>query len=107
MTIELIEKELAVGQIPPHRLAEMRIQLSGMYSTLCGMLEQILEKKALRWMELRKDQTSDKGTDRAWDATPDGITEMKLRMRIKKMEKMMSAIKSLLDVAQGQAYNQY
>lgn len=107
MKISDIEKELATGQIPPHRLAEIRAELSSYYSYISGVLEEILATKAVRWLEMRKEEKSDKATDKQWDATEEGIKEMKCRLRLKRTEKMIGGVKSLLEVAEGQARNQY
>ena len=58
-------------------------------------------------MQLRADVQSDKAADRAYEATEDGIMEMRLRMRMKAIEKKMSAIKSLLDVLMGESRNNF
>ena len=81
--------------------------LAGEYSFICGMLEEILKRKAGVWGELRKANKSDTSTDRAFEATPDGLNEMGLKLRAKGVEKMMSSMKSLISVAQGQSHNLY
>ena len=105
--IKEIEQELRIGQINPHRLAEIRSQLSAEYSYMAGILEEILATKAVKWLTMRQDQKSDKSTDLHWDALPEGIQEMRCRMELKRCEKLIGGIKSLLDVAEGQARNKY
>jgi len=58
-------------------------------------------------MEIRKDCKSDKSADRQWDATEMGITEMSCRLRLKRIEKVISALSSLIRVAEGAAKNQF
>lgn len=106
-TLSEIEKELATGQIPPQRLADMRAELSAIYSEIAGILEEVLATKAKKWVEMRKEQKSDKSTDILWDSSDEGIREMKCRIRLKRCEKLTGAVKSLLDVAMGQARNQF
>jgi hypothetical protein len=106
-TVESIEEKLRVGGTSPHELADMRAFLASAYSFHTGQLQEILEKKAHRWLEMRATLKSDTATDRTWDATQDGVDEMKLRLAIKRIEKLSSAIKSLLQVAEGEARNQY
>lgn len=107
MKISDIENEIIVGQVNPNRLAELRAILSGIYSSTSGELEQILEIKATKWLDMRKAMKSDASTDKLWDSLPEGISEMKLRMRLKRIEKMIGGIKSLLEVAMGNARNQF
>ena len=40
----------------PHRLADLKIELAGEYSFICGQLEDILVKKPAIWNELRRNQ---------------------------------------------------
>lgn len=107
MTIESIEESLRIGQVAPHELAEMRGFLASEYSYHAGQLQEILTKKPSVWNLLRKDLQSDKATDRAWEATEQGISEMNFRYMLKRIEKLMSGIKSLLSIAEGEARNQY
>jgi hypothetical protein len=46
-------------------------------------------------------------TDKLWDATEPGIEEMRLRMKCKRIEKQMSAIKTMIEIYQGEARNNY
>ena len=107
MNLEEIQKDLIEGQNSPHTLAEYRIILSGEYSFVVGQLEEILKVKPAKWNELRREQKSDKATERIWEATIDGLNETGLRWRLKKIEKMMGAIGSLLRVAENEAKNNF
>lgn len=107
MNLENIQQELMIGQKSPHTLAEYKLILSGEYSFVVGQLEDILKTKPAVWNELRKNQKSDKATERVWEASSDGLNEIGLRWKLKKLEKMMGAISSLLRVAEGEAKNQF
>lgn len=89
----------------PHELAEKRVELAAEYSRDSELLSDILTKKAALWMKMREDVGSDRAADKAWDATPLGINEMKLRLKMKASEKEMSAIKTMLDVMSDEARN--
>ncbi len=91
----------------PVMASEDHAKLAGEYAWLCGQLEDILKTKAQIWAQLRFNQNSDKSADKAWDSTENGINEMGLRLRMKSCEKMLSALKSLIRVAEGQAKNLY
>ncbi len=91
----------------PHQAADKRVQLSVEYSRLSEQLEEILTTKPSKWMEIRKEVKSDKAADRAYDATPDGINEMKYRMEMKRKEKELSALSSLLNVYNQEANGKF
>ncbi len=79
--------------------------LSGEYAWICGQLEEILVKKPAWWNVEREKVKSDTACEKQWEQTEDGVNEMGLRMRMKGAEKMMSALKSLLRVAEGESHN--
>ena len=91
----------------PQSSADDQAILAGEYGWIMAQLEDILTRKGPVWSEIRRGMKSDTATDRAYDATVDGMNEQGLRLRAKSIEKMMSALKSLIQIAQGQANNQY
>ena len=107
MNIEEIEEKLRIGQNSPHDIADMRAFLASAYSFHAGQLQEILVRKPKKWIELRAACKSDTATDRAYEATQDGVDEIKLRFVLKRIEKLIGACKSLLQVAEGEARNQY
>jgi hypothetical protein len=108
MTYEEVTTELRTQEsITPGRLAAIRMFLAGEYSFVSGSLEQILMRKPAEWGKLRAATGSDKQADRRWDASPDGQMEMSHRLKMKSIEKLSSAIKTRLEIAAGEARNQY
>ena len=91
----------------PQGSADDQAILAGEYAWIMGRLEEIVPRRAPIWNNLRKDYKSDTATDRAYEATEDGVNEQILKLQAKSIEKMMSAFKSLINIAQGQANNQY
>ena len=83
--------------------------LAGEYSWICGQLEMILQRKPAIWNTMRESgkYKSDNATERAWEATTDGINEQGLKLRAKGIEKMLSALKSLIRIAENEAKNNY
>jgi hypothetical protein len=79
--------------------------LAGEYAWICGQLEEILMKKPVWWNAERDKVKSDTACEKRWQQTEDGINEMGLRLRMKGIEKCMSALKSLLRVAEGEMKN--
>lgn len=109
MTIEHIEKDLKEGNLHtnPILCSQYRGWLAGDYSTHAGLLEMIVQRKAAIWNELRKQVNSDKATDRLYEATTDGVDEQTIRIRLKRLEKLMSALGTLIKIAEGEARNNY
>lgn len=91
----------------PHDLAESRVEMAGEYSYLSERLSNILTEKPGLWNVLRENVKSDKAADRMWESSAGGIEEMKLRLKMKALEKKMSAAKTMLEVLEGEARNQY
>lgn len=91
----------------PREIAERRVELSAEYSQCADELADILEIKSTAWLAMRENHKSDKATDMAWNATELGIKEMRLKLRMKGLEKKLSAAKTYIDIANGEARNQY
>lgn len=93
----------------PAEIAERRVELSSEYSKCADDLADILEIKATAWMTIRnrEDIKSDTKAEREWESTELGIKEMRLRLKMKGIEKKLSAAKSYLDVANNEARNLY
>lgn len=106
MTLEKIELEMRTVTTPG-RLAELRVYLSAKYAQATNEYEKVLILKPSVWNALRGNFKSDTACERAWEATEDGMLERHWKFQIKKIEKMMSAIKTLIDVKTGEAHNLY
>jgi hypothetical protein len=90
----------------PHGAAEDLTVIAGEFAWTCSQLEDILSRKPARWNLLRNDFKSDTACERAWESTEDGVNEVGLRLRIKSMEKIMSALRTLIRLATTQAISQ-
>lgn len=88
-------------------MAELKAELSSQYSYKTGLLEDILLKKPEIWLRIREDHKSDKATDRYWEGTQMGLREMKIKLDLKRIEKMISALSSRLRVAEREANTQW
>jgi hypothetical protein len=91
----------------PRNIAERRLDLSAEYSRYSDLLEKILMDKPRIWMEMREQLKSDKQADRAWEGSELGLAETKYRLRLKAIEKKLSAARTYLEVLTGEANNQY
>lgn len=90
----------------PHQLAEENVKYTAAYELASSQLEEILARRPAMWQTLRESVGSDKAADRAYEATQDGIDEMRLRMKMKRWEKHISSNKTLIRIFEGEARNQ-
>lgn len=86
-------------------LAEHRTTLSAIYSYYTEQLKHILKTKALGWRALREKHKSNVDAEAEWDSTEQGIKEMELRLDLKRVEKMMSSLKTLIDSQRTDYWN--
>jgi hypothetical protein len=93
--------------VSPGALSEILMHLSADYAHKTSEFTEVLAKKATAWPRLREERESDKQADKAWDATIEGRLEMSLRLELKSLEKLMSAIKAHLRTKEVEARNQF
>lgn len=91
----------------PHFLADKRMALAAEYASKSERLGFIIGLKAQEWPNLRKDVTSDNQAEKLWQRSEIGVEESMIRLRLKAMDKEFSAIKTMLEVLQGEARNQF
>jgi len=108
MTIETIAEDLKNdSQLAPHELARVRGWLAGEYAFLNARLVEVLNQKPSAWNSIRKETKSDTAAERIWQQSDLGKDETIYRLKLKSIEKLSSAIKTKLEVMQGEARNQY
>lgn len=107
--ITKIQEELKNGSLnnSPTLCSEYRAVLSGEYSFYAGLLEDIIVLRAKNWATMRSNHKSDTSTQREWESTPDGVNFVGLEIKLKRIEKLMSGLSSLIKLAEGQAKNQF
>ena len=105
--LKIVEERLREGGIQPEQCANFRALLSGEYSFWAGQQEDIIVRRAQNWPAMRLKHKSDTSTQREWEGTPDGVNSVGIEIKLKRIEKMMSGLSSLLKLAEGQARNQF
>lgn len=103
---DAIEETKSEG-LTPGRLSEIRLWLAGHYAYLNSDLTDVLIRKPALWRHLRQGAKSVSEADRLWEETPDGITEIKLRGTLKSIDRIMSGLKTRIEILQGEARNQF
>ena len=89
----------------PHEYAERRVEITGEYSRASEQLETILIQKPELWLKIRDRVKSDAQADKEWERTPMGVEEMVLRGRMKRYEKQLSSLRTMLEVLSQEARN--
>lgn len=106
LTLEHIEHAMVGGIHSPGQIADFRTYLAADASLTAAKLEDILSQKPKIWLAIREHKNSDTAADREWDNTEMGIREMQLRSRIKRIDRLSSALASKLRVMELEARNQ-
>lgn len=91
----------------PGDLSEIGVKLSAYSALLAEEFENLVVFQADKWLDLRKDTTSDKMADKLWDATTEGKRSNVLRIQLKYIEKVISSINRRLRVKEGESFNRY
>jgi hypothetical protein len=108
LTMELVESEMKAGtSISPRDLARYRNFLAAHFASLSDEIGEIEKCYPLIWTEIRAQVTSDTQAERLYDGTPQGIRRTTLKIQLKKLEKMMSSLKTTLDVMNAENRNLY
>jgi uncharacterized protein len=107
MTIEDITKQLREGTPSPPELADFAVTLSGEYAYICSRLEEIFKVKPSEWLKLRDQCKSDAQADKKWESSQMGLTESIYKLKLKAIEKELSAIRSRLHIAEMESRNQF
>ena len=108
LTIEKIAEYLKrKNDLTPSEVVKFREYLSSQYFYLGMELAMILMKKSEIWKKIREKVKSDKRADIEYNLTEYGKKETLLKMRLKTMEKMLSALRTTFEAQQGEAMNLY
>lgn len=91
----------------PHQLAEARISLAEEYSRYSGMFADMIKAQAQFFKDNRAEHKSDTATQRAFDLTGEGVQMAVLKMKLKSIEKTMSAYNTYLRLKENEAKNLY
>ena len=93
--------------LTPHELSVKRLQLSEEYSRFSGEFAEQIKKQADYFNTFRADHKSDNATQKAFDATQDGVRMTILKLKLKSIEKTMSALNTHLRLLENESKNLY
>jgi hypothetical protein len=91
----------------PREIAEDRLILSKSYGRLSEMQAYLEMQRNVWWREHRQRFTSDTSAKREWGTTWEGEMHTKIKFKLKSLDKMISSLKSMLEVAQNELRNNY
>lgn len=94
-------------QKTPHQLAEERIGMAEEYSRYSQSFANLTRTRAEHFKENRHLHKSDTACERDWERTPDGVEMMIIKMKLKALEKQMSASNTMLRLLENEAKNLY
>ena len=103
LSIEHIEQSMAGSEFSPRQLASFRVYLAAMHSLYGSEMSQIEIRKAQEWLAIRAGTGSVAEADRAWDATQDGQRQIALKWELRRIDKLIQAIASMLRVMEQEA----
>lgn len=109
MNLPNILRDIQDPATTPGKLSEIQMHLSAEYASLSDEFGKVVIKNKLTWnaLKLTPAFTTDKQVDKHIDGTLDGQAEITLRLQLKSLEKLMSAIKTHLRLKENEARNMY
>ena len=95
ITVEHIAKSMQdMSYLSPRDVARFRNFLAGEYCFLSNRFQDLERQEPFMWEQLRKTVKSDARADKLYRHTEQGIEQNDLKQELKKMEKMLSALKT-------------
>ena len=93
--------------ITPRQLSLERLDLSQQYSEYAGMLARLLKVEADFFNQNRSKHKSDNATQKAFEATTDGISMNAIKIKLRSIDKRISAIAMHFKLLENEAKNIY
>jgi hypothetical protein len=91
----------------PHQIAEERIGIAEEYSRYSGLYADLIKKRAEHYKVERNAYKSDTATERAWERTDEGTQMTIIKLKLKTIEKKMSASNTMLRLLENESKNLY
>ena len=87
----------------PHQIAEERIGMAEEYSRYSGLLAELIKKRAEHYKLERINHKSDTAVERSWERTNDGVQMTIIKLKLKAIEKQLSASNTMLRLLENEA----
>lgn len=96
-----------MAEITPSNLSDKKMKMAIEYEKLGNRLIEVKTQKAYKIMEFISSGDTGSKAESKWDSTPEGIEEMTLKIKMKGIEKLISAISTKLEVMNSESRNYY
>ena len=109
-TLKQYVADIEANKENPGALSQLAVELSADYMFCADAIIPIKLKKATEWTNIKRSEEkplSDKLTDMLWAQTLEGQDEIRLKYRMKSLEKALSSIKSHIYIKNQESHNQY
>jgi hypothetical protein len=100
-----IQKQMDKPQ-SPREIAEDRLTLSKSYGRLSEMQAYLEMQQNIWWRGHRENYKSDASAEPAWGLTWEGEMHTQIKYKLKALDKMISSLKTMLEVAQSELRHQ-
>lgn len=91
----------------PHQLAEERMGMAEEYSRYSGLFAEMIKHRAEHYKLNRDKHKSDTAVEREWERTEQGIQMTTIKLKLKALEKQMSASNTMLRLMENESKNLY
>lgn len=91
----------------PRELAEERIGLAEEYSRYSGLYAESIRKQAQFFKDHRGEHKSDTATQRSFELTEEGILMVTVKLKMKAIEKHLSATATMLRLCENESKGLY
>ena len=108
-TLTEFANEIMANRSNPRGLADLHIEMASKYATLADMFKDVQIEKAQFWQQkfVGEKPMSDTALEHKWIGTEGGTKELRMKLELKSLEKLMSAIKTSSVVNSVEAKNSY
>lgn len=87
----------------PHQIAEERVGMAEEYSRYSGLFAELIKKRAEHYKNERENYKSDTAVERAWERTDEGVQMTIIKLKLKAIEKQLSASNTMLRLMENEA----
>ncbi len=94
-------------QKTPFQIAEERIGMAEEYSRYSGLYADLTKKRAEHYKIERENHKSDTSVERAWERTLEGVQMTIIKLKLKAIEKQLSASNTMLRLLEKQTKSLY
>lgn len=96
-----------MAQKTPHQIADERMGMAEEYSRYSGLYAEMIKLRAEHYRNHRPNVKSDTACEREWEMTEKGTQMTIIKLKLKAIEKQMSASNTMLRLLENESKNLY